>query len=365
MREIDPFSYYFDHASAIEGFGGNRRSPDPQYCFHTHYVDVRPGQARYELSLIGVHASQGELTVRVHAYKPLTGGNAALVAGARLYIDADERQDLSVSVKFIALCDVDYAFYGHFSGNSDVSAEAIEVYLDEPGGEAATYVEPPRSIMALDQEAVETRPANALIHYGAPILSVPVSQDCTYAQLAALGGAHADVDAALAAWHEAVSLTALAAYGVDHPGLHGLLLSPARDTITVALEKAGFLVDCGEPTSLPDASSEIFHDFILWPRGPDPAGTAQTRLAAVTAWLGRLKIGGFSVLGLRYRANEGPISSALAMETTLLSRNEIGQWALRLIGAGYSVAPMAFVPSSDLVIGSDGLAAFSLIVRRN
>lgn len=364
MRDIDPFSYFFDHASAIDGFGGGRRSPDPRYCFHTHYIEVRPGQARYELKLPGAVASQGELVVRVHAYKPSTGANATLVAGSRLYLGTEEKRDLSVSVKFIALRDVTYAFYGYFVEDSDIVADGVEVLLDEPEGGESTYVEPPRSIMALDHEATETRPANALIHYGMPTLALPVSQDCTLGQLAGINVSRDDIDAALALWHEEVMIAALEAYDVRHTGLHGLLLGPVRDDVGAVLKKGGLAAEREEPMPLPDPGSDIFHDFILWPQGPGPDGTPETRYAVIEAWLGRLKIGGFSVFGLRYRADDDTVSSGLAMETGLLSRNEIGQWALRLIGAGYSVAPLAFVAPRDRVIGSDGLAAFTLIVRR-
>jgi len=59
MRDIDPFAYYFNHSSAIPGLGGDSLSPDPRYCFHTDYIDVRPGPARYELLLRRVRASRG------------------------------------------------------------------------------------------------------------------------------------------------------------------------------------------------------------------------------------------------------------------------------------------------------------------
>lgn len=364
MREIDPFSYFFDHASAIGGFGGNRRSPDPQYCFHTHYVEVRPGQASYQLKLSGALASQGELTVRVHAYKPSTGGNATLVAGSRLYLGAEERSELTVTVKFVALRDVNYAFYGYFTDNSDISAEKVEVFLDEPEDGASIYVEPPRSIMALELGASETRPANALIHYGSPTLSIPVSQDCTFSQLADMEVASDSIDDALEVWRKSVTLTALRAYEVLVPGLHGLLLGPLGQRVETAILNAGMIFDHGNALPLPNPSSELFYDFILWPDQHEVTGTPETRFAAISAWLGRLKIGGVAVLGLRYRADASIVSSTLAMETGLLSRNEIGQWALRLIGAGYSVAPLSFVAPHDRVIGSDGLASFILIVRR-
>jgi hypothetical protein len=82
------------------------------------------------------------------------------------------------------------------------------------------------------------------------------------------------------------------------------------------------------------------------------------------AWLARLKIGGLAVLGLRYRPDSDLVSSSTASDAQVLTRNEIAQWTLRLIGSGYSVAPLAFAPVSDLVIDERGLAGFVMIVQR-
>jgi hypothetical protein len=46
------------------------------------------------------------------------------------------------------------------------------------------------------------------------------------------------------------------------------------------------------------------------------------------------------------------------------ARNEIKKWVFRLIGMGYSVAPLAFAEAQDLAIDDSGKAAFCLIVRR-
>jgi hypothetical protein len=68
---------------------------------------------------------------------------------------------------------------------------------------------------------------------------------------------------------------------------------------------------------------------------------------------------------LRYLPDSGPVSSDDVGGGTQVTRNEIGKWALGLIGAGYSVAPLAFSAPEDLELDQDGLARFALIVRRN
>jgi hypothetical protein len=47
-----------------------------------------------------------------------------------------------------------------------------------------------------------------------------------------------------------------------------------------------------------------------------------------------------------------------------LTRNEIGQWVLRLIGAGFSAAPLAFAPVAELARDEAGRAAIVLVFRR-
>ena len=366
MRDVDPFCYFGAHASAIKGYGGENRSPDPQYCFHTHYLQVRPGSARYELRLKGARASQGQMTVRVHAYKPSVGANATLVAGARLDFGSDEKEDMTVSVKFHALRDIEYAFYGFFSEYSDLAVDGFSVVLDEPEGEQDDYVEPPISAMQGQDGPSEVRPANALIHYEALEPDSPVSQDCTWGQLAAMPGVlpeSAPLDAYQTQWRELICLAAMPAYGAVISGLDGWVVGPVsqsvRDHFVEAPYTMRFVDD--EPDKI---ARDEFADFLLWPQGPSEAMGLEERWARVQSWLGRLKFGGLAVIGLRYRHFDGLISSSLAAEHHGLTRNEIGQWALRLIGDGFSVAPLAYADPKDLAVGEDQFAAFALIVRR-
>lgn len=364
MREIDPFPYYGTHASAISGFGGEHLSPDPRYCFHTHYIDVRPGPARFELQLESAHASHGELALRVHAVKTDSDESAILVSGARLELALDDTRDVRASVAFVAMRNVQYAFYGYFTEASDVKADGLGVFLHEFEGEVEDYVEPPRSYLALDQERSEVRPANALIHVITPHLAMPVSQDCTWWQMDELKSVP-DTAPTIDGWAEALCLNALHSYGVVVSGLEGLAVGPCSDGFFRVLEKAGFAMMAIDAAPLPAGNSNVFADFMVWPEGlaVDPDGAR--RWAAVKAWFGRLKIGGVGVLTCRYRPETSPTNSNTAVEGPEITQNEIGKWALRLIGDGYSVAPLAFSSPEDLVLDSEGLARFAIIAKRH
>lgn len=364
MREVDPFDYWESHSSAIEGLGGRKRSPDPGYCFHTRYHEVRPGHASFIVKLTGVSARTGELSVRIHAWKPETDSNVSLVSGSRLMFHDGDEGDLSLSVSFVALKGVLYAFYGYLSEDFDLTAQKLHVEIDEPEGEEDIFPDPPRSILVLEQQAGETRPANALLHFGRTGIDAPVSQNCTYDQLSVMaprGGPDA-TDAALAWWSDQLCLNALHAYGITHPGLNGLVVGSVSAEHVGHLQALGLIVRTADGPPPPRTSGDFF-DFLSMPAVLGHEADARSRWETVEGWLARLKIGGVAVFGLRYRA-EGDLVSSSDTIGKMLSRNEIGQWALRLIGSGYSVAPLAFAPVASLVVDSQGHVGFIMIVQR-
>lgn len=364
MRQIDPFSFFFNHASAVAGLGGDGLSPDPRYCFHTPYVLVRPGAASFELTLRDVRATRGELALRVHAFRPESGENASLVAASRLDVSTAQRVDLTATVRFAALRDVHYAFYGFFIEDSDIAARALEVALHEPEDGAVDFIPPPRSILAQHLPPREVRPANALIHVIAPHLAKPVSQDCTEAQIAEAATGVEGV-AMTGDWAEMLCLAALGTYGIRDRALEALLVGPVSQAFATALGDAGFLLRQADTDDVPAPSSPVFADVVFWPQGlghePDP----ETRWSIVQAWLARLKIGGLGVITMRYRPEVEPVSCLDVTDGPDLTRNAIGKWALKLIGLGYDVAPLAFSLREDLRLDADGLARFALIVRRH
>lgn len=364
MREVDPFDYWESHSSAIEGLGGMERSPDPRYCFHTRYHEVREGRARFVLQMNGVRASFGELSMRVHAWKPDSDSNISLVSGARMMLHAEDDGELALPVHFAAQKGVLYALYGYLSEDSDVVAQTLKVAIDEPEDTGEQYPEPPRSVLAMETQAQETRPANALLHYGRTRIEQPVSQSCVHEQVAAFGSrAREDGDLALAQWSEAVCLNALKTYGATYSGLEGLIVGPVSADYAELLASTSSISRQAQG-SPPSRMRSDFYDFLLMPAGLGIDGGARERWEAVEDWLGRLKIGGLAALGLRYRPDVDLVGSADTADDQILSRNEIGQWALRLIGKGYSIAPMAFAPVSNLVIDDQGLAGFVMIVQR-
>ncbi len=377
MREIDPFDYWASHSSAIAGLGGIERSPDPRYLFHTRYHAVRAGRARFVVRLSEVRASYGELSIRVHAWKPDSASDVSLVSGARILLHGESDAEVTLPVEFAAQKHVVYALYGYLSEDSDVTAQALQVAIDEPAASDDLLPEPPRSVLAASRGTVDARPANALLHHGRVDTDHPVSQSCTVEQAVALGllttgfpGRYRarDADTAIARWSETLCLKALTAYGATDAGLEGLVVGPfAAEPLRDLARRASLTrLDGGPPP--PQASGDFF-DFVLIPDeqavAPDATSAAGERWATIEGWLTRLKIGGLAVVGLRYRPDGDLASDVAAAGAPALSRNEIGQWSLRLIGSGYSVAPIAFAPAAELVVDDRGRTGFVLIVQRS
>lgn len=377
-RRVDPFVYWPQHASAIEGLGGDSLSPDPRYCFCTAYVPVKAGPASFRLTIRQVRASFGRLALHIHGLRPEAPENISLVTATRLEVATEDRADVEAAVRFAAIRGVHYAFYGYFVEDSDIDATDLEVSIEESEGDEEDYVQPPQSVLAWAFGPKEVRPANALIHVIAPHLSTPVSQDCTFSQIEenTWGDCRQDArgtrvidrdqpDTLQNDWAEAVAIAALDAYGVGRLGLEAQVLGDVSPRFEATLVERLYMVQKPDVRAIPTASSPHFADLVLWPRGlwaePDP----ERRWAIVHGWLGRLKIGGLGAITVRYRPDADPISSLDFSSGPEITRNEIGQWVLRLIGEGYAVAPLAFSDPDELVLDAHGLARFALIVQRH
>ncbi len=334
------------------------------------YNDVRPGPARYVIHLDGVKASHGELTLRVHAFRPPDDVQISLVAGARLALE-ERDGDVSVEARFTALRGVVYAFYGYFSEDTDIEAAHVKVELHEYEGEdVGAFIEPPRSALAADSVMKDARPANALIHFGRITLQEPVSQDCTVAQLVAMGEQNGiailSLPVLMTQWREQACLASLSAYGVVLSGLHGLVIGPVSDAARAQLATKPFILQQIEDAGIlaEQVAPDDFVDFLLWPQGGEMNADPQKRWEQMEGALGHLKVGGMAAIGLSYRSSDALLSSQTAADHRELTRNEIGQWALRLIGKGFSVAPLAFAAPNDLALDEDRVASFILIVQR-
>jgi len=360
MQELDPFSYYPGHRSAIEDLGGDEPSPDPNYCFHTNYIAIRPGLAQYDLQLQQVRATRGELALRIHASGWGAADTVSLVTGAQLDVASTGPRDLAVSLRFYALPGVKYALYGYSTKDTDITADGLQVFLAEDVSQD-TPPEAPQSVMTLSQARQGAHSNNVLIHVVSHHLAAPVSQDCTIAQLAEIKSDQRSTNA-LDDWAEAMCLNALRINGVTVWALEGLLIGHGSDHLRLMLGEQGFSMRGYAPEAPPPPT--VFADFLVWPEGLPSDGDSAHRWGLIDAWFTRLKIGGIGVVTCRFRPNDPRLAPAHAEGDHHITQNEIGRWALLLIDKGFSVAPLAFSATEDLALDDAGLARFALIARR-
>lgn len=376
LREIDPFDYFVDHASAIAGQGGQMLSPDPRYCFHTHYYPVRPGPAVYHLKLSGVRSTMGELAAHVHAHRADGTSDVLFVAGTRMEIGPHKGEEISLSVRFRAVRDVHYAFYGFFTEASDLMASDLRITLEELEDEDLErdplLEDVPTSPLADRALGSSASQASALVLGRPASLDVPVSQDCTERQLRmrefqAEAYDRMPIGEATRLWSEIVCRQALVVYSAAHAGVKGLelgggsaLLAAFCDDRGMSLRSSDWRVEQG----LDVLAEEGHFDFLVSSIDLAAVDEAGARYAALVTILSRLLVGGLGLVCIRYVPDTALPSSTTMSAAPQLTRNEIGQWVLRLIGSGFSAAPLAFAAHEELALDESGRATIVLVLRR-
>lgn len=354
MRHLEPFSYFANHASAIEGFGGVEPAPDPRYFFHTHYEPVQPGRAVFRLAIEGARASRGELTLRVHAYKPGASGEIGLAGGGRIVFD-EARPDAAtvrLPVRFLAAPDTHYALYGFFSDPTDLVADAIEISIEElpspakPGGA-------PGETLGSERPAAGFGETAKLCIDKVPSLLHPISQACTPDQIAgeSFDALWPDIPApqgdAVTRWTMVMPLQALAGAGMLGAGRRGLLLNAPHPALAETLRAAG----CTVTEEASGAAGP--YDFVVGYQEETPVAPARAYAALQDQLLAEVAGGGLTIAVLAVPSGEAP--SAI--------RNAIQQVALRLIGGGHDVAQLNFArPFARAGTGPEG-GRFGLIAR--
>lgn len=354
MRALEPFGYFAEHASALVGFGGAGLGPDPRYCLHTFYEEVKPGRAVFHLRLDGATASAGELTFRVHSYKPGAGGDVSLAASTRLRLDriapAGGSEQIDVAVRIAAVEGVHYALYGYFSEPSDLTAREVSVLLEELGPEYDDGPDAAERPVSRFGPAEVRRPRGQLVSRARPMLASPDSRDCTQDQLERIGGPNGG---RISQWRRRVALAALDGRDMLDAQAFGLVRGQAP---------AGLFEDLAARNCTFDTearSDDQWFDFVISYELEQEIGEPEQRIEIVRDTVGRLMRGGVAVIVLAYDAN----ASAHLGERGAATRNELGRWALHLIGAGHTVAPISFAAPDERAMRSDGLTPFVLVVR--
>lgn len=336
FRRLEPFGFYSAVSSAISGFGGEQPSDDPTYCFHTYYIQVPPGRARFHLNLRGAKSSCGEMTLRVLGLRP--DGHAELVASLTIALDGVDVPELVAGLRFQAIEGVNYALYGFFSEPSDLLADAVEIALEESLPSAREAVRA-RAHSRIGADAKFTA-SPKLLGMDAPGLERLACQPFTMAQICDVGqtewpGSVMRLADPEAQWRVIAPYCMLAHAGVLVPGAKGAVLNADGPELAKMLEQAGCFVETFEWDPMVDSQGGQHPlygqlDFVIGFDARNQAGQVGERPFAVDMmdWLA------FEGLGV--------VVGSFPGTTDFWSvANRMKQIALRLIGHRHHVAQMA------------------------
>ena len=177
---LDPFAFWPEAKSRIEGLGGNGTTPEPDAVFHTAYTSFEPGPLSVDLVFAQLAASHGKMLLHAIAL-PDSGGNAKVQSTT--LIDLPElaatggRYRLPVMVK----PDHAYAFMARVHDDTDASASALTVQTDQDADGPAFA----RKLAAARETLFAPRPDRTGLVVDTPATLAEVrSQMCTAAQFA-------------------------------------------------------------------------------------------------------------------------------------------------------------------------------------
>lgn len=333
---LEPFGFYSAVSSAIPGFGGEQPSDDPTYCFHTYYVQVPPGRARFHLTLRGAKSSCGEMTLRVLGLRP--DGHAELVASLTIALDGVEASALTTGLRFQAIEGVNYALYGFFSEPSDLLADSVEISLEEslPSAREAVRTRANSHIGA----DVKFSASPKLLGIDGPGLERLACQPFTVSQINDARQAEwpssvmglADPEAQ---WRIMAPYCVLANAGMLVPRARGVLLNAERPELADLLSHAGCVIEMVDWDPMGDAPMGGHpllgqFDFVVGYDTRNQTGQVGERPFAVDMmdWLA------YDGLGVA-------IGSFPEMTDFWSVANRMKQIALRLIGHRHHVAQLA------------------------
>lgn len=180
---IDPFSFMPGVASCVTGLGGAAPGHDPAYVFHTPYVHVARGPATFTVRFRNLVARRGGIVVRVNMLPLEPGAHARLVNSERIAFNRLIGQHGEIRISFEGYRGMTYAVLGMLTGDSDATADGLEVTLDRPHDSREDYrhavAEARSTIFGVDA----AKPTARLISTATATLADPVSQMCTAAQM--------------------------------------------------------------------------------------------------------------------------------------------------------------------------------------
>jgi len=363
LRVLEPFGFWPNYSSALQGHGGDDSSPDPYYCFHTPYSEYTPGSLLFRAQLIGARATSGELALRVHGWRADGSMDAVLVGGMRIPLD-NIGGDPDFTVRVASLPGVLYAFFARYTEPSDLRIDNLILTVEELADEHIdTYAS--HDLPATAFHAPSLRLPSHLTLLNAPTLRAPLSQPLTQAQLEdssfwrEVSQELRDIADPWDRWRIAYVWQALVGYGVAAAGANGLIRSDIDTPLARLLQERGALVIEQAPGQIAAKYDFLVQIYHLAPVA-DSAALSQHILTSMTCLL-RGGIGVF-VFNADLGGRSVPLADA-PQGHYIPGEQDIYRAALKIIGHGSDVAQITWPLDRD---GPEipKPAPFGLIVRR-
>ena len=251
--ELDPFGFHPEASSRIRGMGGHGPTADPDYAFHTSYVEAAPGRAIFTIRFDGLQAKSGNLVLRVHMVSSEPGARARMVNSERIALNRLIAIGGEFSIMFEGFREVSFALVGQIHGETDASAEGLTITLDRPAD--------PNARADYGAEAKGTiygktplQPAPFLLSAARPTLADPVTQVATGEQLRepVAGGWMARLrpkgTSGPEHWRKVYTLQALRRYGMLEEGALGLGFERSASGMPAALAAMGTKIVAAFPS---------------------------------------------------------------------------------------------------------------------
>lgn len=401
---LDPFAFLVGVESRIRGLGGAEPRGDPQYAFHTPYVEAAPGPASFTLRFSGLKARQGTLQLWVNMLPMEPGARARVANSDRVKLNRVVQHGGETSIKFEGFRGVSFALHGTIVDETDAEAQALSVVLDRPAGVSGTAAAVEAKSSAFGRDAVGQ--TSRILSLEPPTFAAPVSQMCTAPQISApefknwvkiLGLGNCDP---VRQWQGAFSAQVFQRYGMLEQGARALCVGGNGSPFPAMLTAEGLEVVAAEVAQTSSGSfgvasgtdgengatgagagggastqqwmdvTNLPGDFVnfdlLWTN--DVAadfGSVKAGSNFIEASISCLRPGGLAVHLLpfdpRSRATYGEDHGAH------FSRRDLERLALILISRNYQVAQIK-IKSPKVLLKDDGfeptVTSFGLIIRR-
>lgn len=251
--ELDPFGFQPGAASRIAGLGGTGPTSDPDYAFHTPYVEAAPGRAIFTVQFHGLQAKSGTLVLRVHMVSSEPGARARLANTERIALNRLIAIGGEIRIQFEGFRDVSFALVGQVHGETDASAQGVTITLDRPADpNARAEVGAEARGTAFGKTPLQGAPF--LLSTAPPTLADPVSQVATGDQLreSVAGGWMARLrpqgTSGPEHWRKVYTLQALRRYGMLEEGAMGVGFERSPSGMPAVLAALGTRVVAVFPT---------------------------------------------------------------------------------------------------------------------